>query len=45
MGDSEEVIAEFEKYIEDKHPDKLDLWKKRALLMREIKKISEMFVD
>ena len=45
QGNSEEVIEEFEKFIEDKHPDKVDLWKRRALLMREIKKISELYVD
>lgn len=39
------MIEEFEKYIEDNYPDKVDLWKRRALLMREIKKISKMYGD
>ena len=45
QGNSEEVIEEFQQFIEENHPEKADLWRRRALLMREIKKISNMYVD
>ncbi len=45
QGNSEEVLEEFENFIKEKHPEKQDIWKRRALLMREIKKISNLYIE